>query len=233
MKFICPRCEHTAYKAAHMKYHMNRTRVCHPIAANIVLTEEIKAIVLMKGVYRIPETSSSGIVAETSSSGIVAETLSPDVVAEMAQVLPDESFHIEIKQLKSNVTQQSTVNVTDKPITKKKQRPYISLRREVWFKYIGIPAKAPCWCCNQNEISTFDFICGHVVAAHHGGGLTLDNLRPICSTCNTDMGTQNLLDFKKGLQTFRGSAATKNSVFTMTSWRGRRRSVTAPPFWKR
>ena len=40
---------------------------------------------------------------------------------------------------------------------------------------------------------------GHVLAKRYGGLYTIDNLRPICSTCNIRMGTENLNDYKDRL----------------------------------
>ena len=42
-----------------------------------------------------------------------------------------------------------------------------------------------------------DFHCGHVIAEKYGGELNISNLKPICSKCNTSMGTENMNDFKK------------------------------------
>ena len=41
------------------------------------------------------------------------------------------------------------------------------------------------------------FHCGHVVAEADGGPTTVDNLRPVCATCNLSMRTQNMNTFKE------------------------------------
>ena len=40
------------------------------------------------------------------------------------------------------------------------------------------------------------FDCGHVVASAIGGQNVVENLRPVCATCNKSMGTQNMEEFK-------------------------------------
>jgi hypothetical protein len=46
-----------------------------------------------------------------------------------------------------------------------------------------------------NTIGNFN--CGHIVAHANGGETKLNNLVPICTLCNTSMGTYNLNDFIK------------------------------------
>jgi len=80
--------------------------------------------------------------------------------------------------------------------TKRKSVPK-SLRKIVWDKYVGRDkGKALCYCCKHEEISQFDFHCGHVIAQSDGGSNDIENLRPICSGCNGSMGKQNLEEFK-------------------------------------
>ncbi|NDG68463.1 MAG: hypothetical protein EB135_03170, partial [Proteobacteria bacterium] len=41
------------------------------------------------------------------------------------------------------------------------------------------------------------FECGHIIAEAKGGETSLENLRPICSTCNKSMKTINMNDYIK------------------------------------
>lgn len=73
---------------------------------------------------------------------------------------------------------------------KKKNIP-IALRREVWIKNNGKVFNAKCkvsWC--NNEITPFNFECGHNIPESKGGKTNLDNLLPICSSCNKSMGNR-------------------------------------------
>jgi hypothetical protein len=70
-----------------------------------------------------------------------------------------------------------------------------ALREEVWRHWMGEAFKAKCcvtWCTNQ--ITAFDFAVGHNVPESKGGSLTLSNLRPICSRCNSSMGANYTID---------------------------------------
>lgn len=83
------------------------------------------------------------------------------------------------------------------PIKKKKTIPQ-SLRQQVWNTYISEKdGTGQCWCCKTKQITPFDFHCGHVESESEGGKTELDNLRPICATCNLSMGTKNMHEFIK------------------------------------
>jgi len=70
-----------------------------------------------------------------------------------------------------------------------------ALRKEVWFKYNMDLLHGECYCCKRST-DAFDFHCGHVISHADNGPMTLENLRPICATCNLSMGTENLYAFK-------------------------------------
>jgi len=46
-------------------------------------------------------------------------------------------------------------------------------------------------------ITIMNFHVGHVKSDKDGGTTEINNLRPICPTCNYSMGTQNMIDFVK------------------------------------
>lgn len=82
------------------------------------------------------------------------------------------------------------------PGQRKKSVPKI-IKDLTWQKWIGDDiAKAKCLCCGINEIKMNSFHCGHVVAEADGGPTTVENLRPVCATCNLSMRTQNMEKFK-------------------------------------
>lgn len=80
------------------------------------------------------------------------------------------------------------------------RRPPIprALRQAVWNRYAGGPAvgSTMCLCCRITPITQQDFECGHVVAVAAGGATTLDNMRPICRTCNRSMGCMDMHAFR-------------------------------------
>ena len=70
------------------------------------------------------------------------------------------------------------------------------LRKQVWLKRNGNVIEGKCYVC-IGAISYDTFESGHVKAASTGGETTLQNLEPICKTCNNDMGIEDLEQFKK------------------------------------
>ena len=77
---------------------------------------------------------------------------------------------------------------------KKKNIP-LAIRQQVWLKYIGKEFSDKCniiWC--TNTISAFSFHVGHVIPESKGGLLNIENLRPICSTCNLSMSNNYSID---------------------------------------
>jgi len=68
-----------------------------------------------------------------------------------------------------------------------------AIRQSVWEKYNGKIYEAKCfisWCTNTCEI--IDFHVGHNVPVALGGDDSIENLRPICSSCNLSMGTETI-----------------------------------------
>lgn len=81
--------------------------------------------------------------------------------------------------------------------TKKKSIP-LTLKRNVWNKHIGEAiGKTLCLCCKLTEITQLNFSCGHIISEFNDGKLKLDNLKPICVSCNSSIGTKNMDDFIK------------------------------------
>ena len=78
---------------------------------------------------------------------------------------------------------------------KKKSIPLV-LKRRLWDKYFGEQnGIALCPCCKLTQISTFSFHCGHIISERMGGSLILDNLIPLCQSCNSSMGTKSYNEF--------------------------------------
>ena len=78
------------------------------------------------------------------------------------------------------------------------EQPQIThlMKRLVWAKHVGAErGETPCLCCRLARISQLSFHCGHVVSSHRGGATTVDNLRPICQSCNSSMGTRDMREY--------------------------------------
>lgn len=82
----------------------------------------------------------------------------------------------------------------DKPY-KKKHIPLV-VKRKVWDKWVGRSIGITlCQCCKLSEISQMSFHCGHVISEKNGGEICVDNLRPICQSCNSSIGIHNMMTF--------------------------------------
>lgn len=82
------------------------------------------------------------------------------------------------------------------------------VRIETWDRYIGMDkGRVQCMCCEAEYMTQMTFHCGHVVSHADGGSMNIDNLRPICASCNLSMHTQNMNEFRQeffGLGEVRG-----------------------------
>jgi len=121
----------------------------------------------------------------------------------------DEQMKEEIKAVKEKyVVLKANVKKKYKEIEKqnkkhekeetKKLRKSIpkSLKILVWDKNIGKEKGiGECDVC-KSEIDSKNFECGHIISVKDGGETNIENLLPICSSCNKSMGTQHLNDFK-------------------------------------
>ena len=80
-------------------------------------------------------------------------------------------------------------------IKKKKVIPK-NVKINIWNTYIDSNIQRhKCLCCKKSIISITEFHVGHVISEHNGGTLEINNLRPICSSCNYSMGTNNMVDY--------------------------------------
>jgi len=103
----------------------------------------------------------------------------------------------EINEVTIDISE-SEYNDKNKKSKVKKQNIPKHIRDLVWNHYIGcdIP-KHRCLCCKKIIIESRNFHVGHVLSENNGGTLEIGNLRPICSSCNLSMGTENMIDFVK------------------------------------
>jgi hypothetical protein len=67
-----------------------------------------------------------------------------------------------------------------------------NLRKKVWNLHYANCYETKCSVCQYNQITPFNFSCGHKIAELYGGDTTIDNLVPICHLCNSSMGTHKL-----------------------------------------
>ena len=70
-------------------------------------------------------------------------------------------------------------------------------RKEVWNKQFDGMMHGECYCCKEELDYQKGYHCGHIESVAHGGSDDLFNLEVVCQTCNYDMGTMNMLEYKK------------------------------------
>jgi hypothetical protein len=101
-------------------------------------------------------------------------------------------------QMGCTASKTAAVEPERRPHVKKRKKPIpAALRRAVWNTWIGEQrGVAKCMCCNMHTISQMNFHCGHVKAEAMGGMTCAQNLRPICSLCNSSMGIRNMKEFQ-------------------------------------
>jgi hypothetical protein len=78
-----------------------------------------------------------------------------------------------------------------------KSKPGVNMKYLVWVNYMGKVFEAPCFCCEKFMIDLEHCELGHVESDKDGGATTVDNLRPICSTCNRSMGATNMIKYMR------------------------------------
>jgi hypothetical protein len=98
------------------------------------------------------------------------------------------------------VTAEEMVEKPDskEPLSARRKKIPKAVRTLVWNLHIGShKGEDRCMCCKEKKIDIANFHCGHVLAEANGGDLTLKNLRPICSACNSAMGKRCMNEFTK------------------------------------
>jgi len=95
---------------------------------------------------------------------------------------------IKIKPI--NIYGNSQTSSGRKPISK-------GLREKVWIKYMKNKVQGKCYCCRIKPIHFTDFEVGHDKSVYAGGSNHINNLRPICRSCNREMGTKSIEWWRK------------------------------------
>jgi hypothetical protein len=69
------------------------------------------------------------------------------------------------------------------------------LRQEVWEKNIGDRFWGNCFVCNI-RLHVMEWSCGHIQSEFTGGAMVFENMKVLCKSCNSKMGTENLFEYK-------------------------------------
>jgi len=100
------------------------------------------------------------------------------------------------KKAEEEAEEKKRIEEEKKENKKKKQSIPKNVRIIIWNHYIGEDIiKHKCLCCKKVTISNTNFEVGHVLSEKNGGTHEINNLRPICFSCNHSMGSENMVDF--------------------------------------
>jgi hypothetical protein len=179
--------------------HIGDTVVCKTCTKTVSKTNFARHRNVCQGSKSQPKTANvqQQIVSEQEKhkdalSNIEEENTSND------SIVVDETKDSNINNEPINVVDEVETAQDTRQLTNKRKKYKLSktIRQLVWKQYVGMQiGETLCVCCKSNTINCFDFQCGHIVARANGGNDTVDNMRPICLTCNGSMGTMNMRDF--------------------------------------
>jgi hypothetical protein len=115
-------------------------------------------------------------------------------VKSIGSINTNTNININTSMEKQKINKSTTKTIKDKK-PRKKTIP-VALKRKVWDHWVGEQiGKTKCPCCKLTDITQLNFSCGHINAEANGGSLHVTNLRPICVSCNSSMGTKNMNEF--------------------------------------
>lgn len=120
------------------------------------------------------------------------------------KIISDKEIHDKVcisnKEIHDKVCT-SNKEIHDKAAAYKKTPIPKALRVQVWNVYIGKEIGVQmCPLCNSVEIQQGDggtWHASHVIAEAKGGKTCIDNLRVCCRSCNTSMGTCEMIEYCK------------------------------------
>lgn len=77
--------------------------------------------------------------------------------------------------------------------------PDKAMRKSIYTKWYGGTDRAgKCFCgCNNTVIWEDTVVYGHIIPYSKGGSTNMENLRPICVSCNSSMGNKHMAVFLK------------------------------------
>ena len=115
---------------------------------------------------------------------------------------PTKKSDIIVALLKSSKITTKKIKEISEPVSKEKsgkRKPIPkAVREQVWDKYMKATERVgKCYCCGWRPITDSDFEVGHNKAVAKGGRDHINNLRPICKSCNRSMGTMSIEVYKR------------------------------------
>ena len=72
------------------------------------------------------------------------------------------------------------------------------IKKEVWRRYQGNKLEGECYVC-EGTICAMSFHAGHLKSEYNGGQVSVDNMRPVCRSCNSKVGVHDMDAYKRAL----------------------------------
>ena len=117
-------------------------------------------------------------------------------VIKQEQLKQEQLKQEQLKQEQLKQEQLKQEQLKQETIRKKKQSIPKNVKINVWNTHIDSNIhRHKCLCCKKAIISNTEFDVGHIISEKNGGTLEINNLRPICSSCNHSMGTTNMIEY--------------------------------------
>ena len=108
----------------------------------------------------------------------------------------NEAAEIKEKQQQLQEETDAAAAAAEAELKKRKSKIPKNVKINVWNTHIDPNIQRhKCLCCKKSIISITEFHVGHVISENAGGTLEINNLRPICASCNYSMGTANMIDY--------------------------------------
>lgn len=99
-----------------------------------------------------------------------------------------------------SISEADVESLTRESCGKRRERIPASVRKRVWANANDEKSLlGKCFTC-ERSLEFTDMECGHVVPLALGGPTTVENMMPVCRTCNRDMGIMHLEAYKRLIQ---------------------------------
>ncbi len=184
VKNKCPTCQKVFSRKNNYQYHISHS-VCKNKINNVcelvnVINEEVNVI--------NEEINNDNLVNTIDYQLKIDEQI-------YKQIAEDE-FRNYIKERIAKEYNDKSLEEIKKETPFKKQKISNIFKRQCWNHWVGEHVgKIICPCCKLTEISQLNFSCGHIISESKGGKLIVENVRPICSNCNSSVYIDNLTDY--------------------------------------
>jgi len=122
--------------------------------------------------------------------------LNDEKIQSIYKQIAEDEFRNYIRERISKEYDNKSLDEIKKETPFKKQKISNIFKRQCWNHWVGEHiGKIICPCCKLTEISQLNFSCGHILSESKGGKLIVENVRPICSNCNSSIYVDNLTDY--------------------------------------